>query len=67
VAARVAGSLILAGRLQKHLSCLSNPELADVMIEFVWSNLDALSPQCTITAEVAHRLGSKIHPRRLNP
>jgi hypothetical protein len=67
VAARVAGSLILAGRLQQHLRCLSNPELADVMLEFVWGRLDSLSPECTITAEVVHRLGNSAHSRRFNP
>src|ERR1700685_1226076 len=67
IAARVAGSLILAGRLQQHLRCLSNPELAEVMLEFVWGHLEALSPQCTITAEAVYRLRSKNVPRRFNP
>ena len=67
VAARVAGSLILAGHLQHHLSHLSNSELADVMLEFVWSKLDSLSPECTITAEAVYRLRSNNVPLRFNP
>src|SRR4051812_35613208 len=67
VAARVGGSLILAGRLQTHLSYLSNLQLAEVMLEFVWSDLDALSPQCTITAEAVYRLRNQHRPRRFSP
>lgn len=67
IAARVGGSLILAGRLQQHLSCLSNAELADVLLEFVWSRLDSLSPQCAIVAEAVFRLDKRNDSRRFTP
>jgi hypothetical protein len=62
VAARVAGSLITAARLQKYLKPLSNARIAQIMLDFVWSEMAAYCPASTITAEAIHRLGG--HTRR---
>jgi hypothetical protein len=62
VAARVAGSLMTAARLQKYLEPLSNARLGQIMLDFVWAEMDLFCPNATITAEAIHRLSG--HNRR---
>ena len=62
VAARVAGSLITAARLQQYLKPLSNARVAQIMLDFVWAEMDLFCPNATITAEAIHRLSG--HKRR---
>jgi hypothetical protein len=64
VAARVAGSLITAARLQKYLKPLSNARIAQIMLDFVWSDMDLFCPDATITVEAIHRLSGRTRRTR---
>ena len=64
VAARVAGSLITAARLQKYLEPLSNARIGQIMLDFVWAEMDLFCPNATITAEAIHRLSGRKHRAR---
>jgi hypothetical protein len=56
VAARLAGCLIISARLQEYLQVLSNAQIAEVMSDLVWSEMDSYSPEAIITAEAISRL-----------
>ena len=56
VTARVAGCLIISARLQQRLQRITNDQIGQVLIDFVWSEMDKLSPEAVITAEAICRL-----------
>jgi hypothetical protein len=59
VAARVAGSLLAAARLQHYLEPLSDARIGQIMLDFVWAEMDYLSPIATITATGIRRLSGR--------
>ena len=56
VTARVAGCLIISARLQQRLQRITNDQIGQVLVDFVWSEMDKLSPEAVITAEAICRL-----------
>ena len=60
---RVVGSLFVAGLLQERLFALADHELGQLMVDFVWNDMDVLSPEMTICQVATERLlGSSVQP-----
>jgi len=58
---RVVGSLFVAGLLQERLSALADHELGQLMVTFVWKDMNVFSPEMTICQVATERLlGSSV-------
>lgn len=53
---RVVGSLLMAARLQKRLSVLTDEAIGQLMFEHVWNAITVFSPEMTICEVATQRL-----------
>jgi hypothetical protein len=63
-AERLAAALLIPGVLAKRLRLLRDPQLAQLLEDEVWSNLNLLAPESTICLVAADRLRRHVsrHP-----
>ena len=64
---RVVGSLFVAGLLEERLSACGDHEVGQLMVEFVWNDMNVFSPELAIFQTATERLlGRPVQPDENN-